>query len=168
MEAKVVRNSFSLLNLDWQKRTFVKLVSWRSTSWLLGDCSWFCFSLSGFSHFVLLFVLRTWPYDQWGIFSLAPNIQGFTCQGAPCSLFGQHKLPRVFCACPVPCRHGLLYLPDEWCTCIWWAAREPVDTSLGDSNTFLYSKGEGTWFPVFWNRCLKTVPLPIPNTLHIS
>lgn len=44
----------------------MELVSWANNSWLLDmSTHGFCFSLSlsDFSPFIMLYVLRAWPYD---------------------------------------------------------------------------------------------------------
>lgn len=128
---------FSLLNLGWQEKIFVKLVSWASDSWLLGmNTHGFCFSLflSGFSPFTLFYVLRAWPHDKWEYISWHPPTRGCTCRGTPCSLSGQRSSQGVFCVHPVPPRDDLLSPPAARCKCIWQATEEAVDLSLGNLN----------------------------------
>lgn len=62
----VVSIFFSLLNLDWQGKYL-----WSSSLgylvWVLSELN-VSLSVSGFSLFILLYVLRASPYDQWECF----------------------------------------------------------------------------------------------------
>lgn len=118
VEVEVVRVFFSLLNLDWQEKIFVKLVSWTSDSFF----TWYEYSRVSFFSVSVWFLSfhhvvcpENWALWRVRLFSLWPP--------PPCSLSGHDKFSRQFSVYSVPLRDGLLSPPVEGCLCKWWAAK---------------------------------------------